>query len=200
MRQFLPLAGMALIALAGCTGQTPDSGATAVPKDPTTAQLLADPQPMGTVSLTRGTTTQAFTTFDFASGKFNATSWFGHRDAIYYLNVRAYPNKDPKAVAGLLSIVATLPDAPLAGMTSDKVTVKLIDHGPIADVPRWSSIGKPAQLTITSLVPQVGSSPPATKMTGTLTATLCNLAAPTDQPDCIDLTGDVSTLVQYNYQ
>ncbi len=196
MRGIQPIAGMALLALAACAGQPPEPGSTGAqsPKP-----LLANPQILGTISTTRGTSAQDYTTYAFPSGAFNATSWFGHSEGIYYLNIRAFPNQNPNALTGLLSIIATLPNAPLAGMASNNVTVKILDYGPISDVPRWSSIGQPAHLQITSLLPEIGSSPPAATLTGTVTATLCNLASLGGQPDCVALTGRISTEVQYNY-
>lgn len=198
MRRIPSIAGMALLALAACTGVPPESGPQDGGKAPDASALLANPRVMGTISLTQGGATQEFTAYDFPSSAFNATAWFGHKDGIYYLNLRAYPNQNPKATSGLLSVIALLPEAPFAGETSDSVTVKLIDHGPVADVPRWSSIGHPARLQITALQPKDGASPPTAMLAGVLTATICNLAAPADQPQCIDVSGGISTEVQYN--
>lgn len=155
------------------------------------------PPPMGTVTLTGADgAQQVLTTYDFSIGALDGSAWLGGFDGKYTLNLRAFPDQNPDAVEGVFQLVANLPGAPVAGMESTAVTVKILREGQSSNVMQWSSLRQPSRVVIET-VDRAGPEDVAGHATGTFTTRLCNMEAP-EKNDCYDVTGRFDTDVQFD--
>jgi hypothetical protein len=188
MRRFLSV----FCLLTACAG-TPDYEVGVVVPD----MRDGPPPAMGTVTLTGADgAVQVLTTYDFSIGALDGSAWFGGFDQKYTLHLRAYPDQNPEAEAGIFTLEADLPGYPAAGMAGAKVKVEIGHRGQKDWRVDWSSRRQPSSVEITEVTRQKeGSSYGHAK--GTFATVLCDMAAP-EKHDCHDVTGSFDTDVQFD--
>ncbi len=164
------------------------------------------PPRMGMVEASLGGKAAYFETFDFSLGAFDASAQFrseltadGKTTAggRVRLVLQAYPDGDPNARKGILTVEAVFPKLPAGAARSREVTVKLDIDGDDG-TRRWLSKG-PARLELLSVSRKTDGGGAYGRGTGRVSAMLCEAMDETFVPGgaCQDFSARFDTSVQY---
>lgn len=185
------LAVLALGFLCACTAGSAEDQAVVMPEG-----RDGPPPPMGTVTLQADGASQVLTTFDFSIGALDGSAWFGGFNDAFTLHLRAFPDADPDATAGVFILEATLPGRPAHGMVSTAVTAQIEKDGAKGQVMQWFSRRNPGRVEIETVTREAPESSFG-HATGRFAVTLCDMAAP-EKNDCHAVAGRFDTDVQFD--